>query len=288
MRGIGWRACVLLIGAGLLPGCGQDKATGPGQDGFQLRADSEVAAESVQLHVTLDGAPVRDVDFEVDGGPEHGWVTEDQVFHAPSPLPDPPTSRVTARTRTTPPLAASLLLRLETCGWNIGQLPCALRGHTEEGSRLALEHWAGSMILVSFGATWCAPCREAAQSAEALNQHLKDLLPVPFTQLEVLLDTETVSPAAWASTYGLTFPVLAMDWEDRAYSHTNGINGIPTYVLLTPDFRIRRRYVGSGSDEKIVAGAQAAWREYQAERQEEAVGLPASGRVGRFGGAVQR
>lgn len=250
----------------LLPGCGGRNPTGPRESGFVLRADSEVAAESVQLHTTLDGQPVREVDFVVEGGPEHGWVTEDGVFHTPDPLPDPPTSRVTARTRAEPRREATILLRLEKCGWNAGQIPCALRGHNGNGSRVLLDRYAGSMLLVVFGATWCAPCREAARSAEQLNTQLKALFPVPFTQIEFLMDREPVSAERWAETYNLTFPVLAMDSEDFAFSHTNGIYGVPTYVLITPDFRIRRRFVGSGSDERILAGAAEAWQEYKAEQ----------------------
>lgn len=260
-------ASIALLGLlSLLPGCGGNDSTGPGHQGFSLRADSPVAAGRVQLHATLDGQPITDVDYIVEGGPEHGRVTADGVFHNPVPLPAPPTSRVTARTRTEPPLEDSILLSLEDCGWNPGQIPCGLQGHRDDGARVRLDQYAGTMILLSFGATWCGPCRVAAGTSEALNTRLKNAFPVPFTQIEVLLDDPPVAPHFWSDTYGLTFPVLAMDSDDKAYSGPLGIHAIPTFIIITPDFRVRRRYAGAWPNENVVAEVQAAWAEYQADR----------------------
>lgn len=259
---------VVLLGlAALLLGCAGDDATRPGRRGLVLYAERDIAAGELPLHVTLDGRPVGPVDFIVEGGPAHGRVDEDGVFHVPDPLPEPPVSRVTVRTRTEPPREDSILLPLEACGWGPGKVPCALQAHRDDGKRVRLDGYAGTLILLRFTATWCGPCRLAATHAAELDAELRARLPGPFTQIDLLLDDPPVSTESWAAHYDLRYPVLAMDSTDIARNGPLGIGGVPTCVFITPDFRVRRRVVGVAPNDRLVGAAQEAWDEYEAERR---------------------
>lgn len=256
---------VLLSLAGLILGCAGDDATRPGRRGLVLYAERDIAAGELPLHVTLDGRPVSQVDFIVEGGLPHGRVDEEGVFHVPDPLPEPPMSRVTARTRTEPPREDSILLPLEACGWGLGRVPCALQAHRDDGKRVRLDGYAGTLILLRFTATWCGPCRVAATHAAELDATLRAGLPGAFTQIDLLLDNPPVSTRFWADRYQLRFPVLVMDSTDIARNGPLEIHGVPTVVIITPDFRVRRSFAGTRADEYLVSEAQAAWAEYEAE-----------------------
>lgn len=249
--------------ATLALGCAQTPAEFHA-DGFVLTAAREDVGESVQLTAYLDGRVTRDVDFTVAGGDQNGVVTATGLFVAPVPLPDPPLVRVTARTRTTPPAEDYVLLRLEACGDTEGRLPCALQGHTGYGQRVTLDRYSGRLVLLCLSATWCGPCNVAARTAEVVHQRLRGEFPGGFVFLEVLVDYEDVSPLSWAERYGLTHPVLAMTDEDFAASRL-GARAVPTYLVITPDFRIRRRFVGTRPDDTIVQNVREAMAEYEAE-----------------------
>lgn len=265
MRNGGWRHLVFAGLIGLLAGCGQE-STAPGHRGLVLYADRAVAAGELPLHVSLDGRPAGRVDFIVEGGPAHGRVDEAGIFHVPDPLPGPPIARITARTRTEPPREASLVLPLEGCGWGHDQVPCPLRGHRDGGTRVRLDDFAGRLILLRFTATWCGPCRSSSAVAAGLDEELRRALPGPFTQVELLLDNSPVSTTVWAGQHDLRFPVLAMDSTDVAASGPLAVRGVPTFVIITPDFRVRRRFVGMTPNDVLARGALEAWDEYEADR----------------------
>lgn len=265
MPGFGRRYSTLLLGVALTIGC----SGGPAEirhDGFVLTAAREDVGETVQLTAYLDGRVTREVDFTVDGGDLYGVVTAAGLYVAPTPLPDPPLVRVTARTRSTPPAEDSVLLRLEACGDTEGRLPCSLQGHTGYGQRVTLDRYSGQLVLLCLSATWCGPCNVAARTAESVHQRLRADFPGTFVFLEVLVDYDDVSPLAWAERYGLTHPVLAMRDEDFAASRL-GARVIPTYLVITPDFRIRRRFLGVRPDDDMVRIVREAMAEYEAERR---------------------
>jgi len=67
----------------------------------------------------------------------------------------------------------------------------------------------GSVVLVSFGATWCVPCTSELRALLELTQEYKDK-PVKFFWVTIETEAEASNAAVskYAKTRRLTFPVL--------------------------------------------------------------------------------
>lgn len=72
----------------------------------------------------------------------------------------------------------------------------------QNGDPVTLSDYHGKVILLDFTADWCVECREKALTAEAYYQAHKD------AGLMYILVVIEGSAEIWATTYGLTFPVL--------------------------------------------------------------------------------
>lgn len=111
---------------------------------------------------------------------------------------------------------------------------------TVHGDSLDSADLAGSVVLVNFWATWCAPCIIETPELVGLQEEWKDR---PFQVLGVSLDTyadnEVVS---FVEDFAVQYPVF-VDEEDLAESF-GGAYALPTTYLVSPDGIIRKRWVG--------------------------------------------
>jgi peroxiredoxin len=130
-------------------------------------------------------------------------------------------------------------------GSTVGALAADFSAVNQSGQSVSLYSNFGKVVLIDFSADWCGPCRDEAGRAEALYQTHKS------KGFEIVTILISGSPAVWASTYGLTFPVL----DDTAESLW-GIYGegyIPLNIVLDRNMTIR--YKTAGFDEAAVAAA---------------------------------
>ncbi len=72
----------------------------------------------------------------------------------------------------------------------------------QNGATVTLSQYHGKVVLLDFTADWCTVCRDHAQTADAYYRSVKDR---GFMYILVVIEG---SPANWASSYGLSFPVL--------------------------------------------------------------------------------
>lgn len=121
-----------------------------------------------------------------------------------------------------------------------------------DGSTVRLSNHLGKdVVLLTFWATWCAPCMGEMPTLEALHQAYKDqgfaLLSVAMDGPESLANVESI-----ARRYGLTFPVL-LDEDTRVVAVYNPTRDAPFAVLIGRDGRIVQTRVGySPGDEKAL------------------------------------
>ena len=111
-----------------------------------------------------------------------------------------------------------------------------------------------AIILLDFSAGWCAPCREAAETAQALWEDYRDQ---GFVIIHYLTETNTGFPAdlplqtGWANEYNLSFPVVRQDgnvlYNDFTESDTY-IGSLPFMVLLDRDMKIDSAYGAKSED----------------------------------------
>ena len=111
----------------------------------------------------------------------------------------------------------------------------------QEGKTVRLSGFAGKWVLVDFWSNGCGPCLKAVPELGAVSREFQDRLEV----VSISLDKERIWKEASAG-HGISWH----DWNDpngssgsvRAY----GTNGIPTFVLISPEGIIHDITVGYG------------------------------------------
>ncbi len=132
---------------------------------------------------------------------------------------------------------------------------------TFEGDSLRLEELRGKVVLVSFWASWCAPCREELPLLDSLNAAIQR---PDFALIGIAEDVNEEDARAFADEIGLQMPSVLGHGRMRQRYH---YSGLPYSVLLDREGRIIKEYYGFG-------GRQAFDREV-AGRVLAALGEPA-------------
>ncbi len=140
------------------------------------------------------------------------------------------------------PLPAELANLLMKSGFQVpskAMLPEDFTLTALDGSRTSLSSFKGKVVLLSFWATWCGPCKQELPSMQALYQKMK------AKGLEVVgvdLAEEKQLVSRFVKTNGLSFPIL-LD-SDVSVGSAWGASSIPTNYLLDRSGRVIARVVG--------------------------------------------
>lgn len=121
-----------------------------------------------------------------------------------------------------------------------------------DGSKVTLVENRGKVVLVSFWATWCPPCRlELSHMQKDVIDRLagEDLVVLPISRGE---ERKTVE--SYISKMGYTFPV-GLDTTQAIYSKYAS-NYVPRSVVIDREGMVV--YVGVGYDEQIAKEIEQA------------------------------
>lgn len=133
----------------------------------------------------------------------------------------------------------SLLSALELGGYRRDERPPAFTGRTPDGTTLALEDLRGRVVLLTFWASWCEPCRTELPMFEILHRESGSggLAVVAINAHERIPTIREYTRAL-----DLTFPVVLDPRGDiqRRY----GVVGLPTTFLVARDGRAVARAIG--------------------------------------------
>jgi peroxiredoxin len=124
-----------------------------------------------------------------------------------------------------------------------GTVPAAAPDFTLKtlaGDEIVLSKLKGTVVLLDFWATWCAPCRESIPHLIHLQKTYQEK---GFKVIGISIDKEKDSDALghYVKSMDIPYPVvLASDEVTRQY----GVSGIPATFLIDREGKIREKVVG--------------------------------------------
>jgi thiol-disulfide isomerase/thioredoxin len=122
-----------------------------------------------------------------------------------------------------------------------------------DGSKVSLSSFKGKVVLLSFWATWCGPCKQEMPAMEKLYQKLKSK---GFEVVAVDMMEDKATVAAFVEKSGYTFPVL-LDSTGEVGGGPYAARAIPTNYVVDKGGRIVGRKIGIDgpawtSDERLA------------------------------------
>jgi peroxiredoxin len=153
----------------------------------------------------------------------------------------------------------------ETTLTAVGETAPAFVATTLSGDRFDLAAARGSVVVVSFFATWCPPCREEVPHLERLWQRLEGRDDCEMIALAREEGPDVLEP--FVEKMGITYPV-APDPDREVYAHYADMY-IPRTVVVDREGRIA--YQSSSFDEaefeRVVAAVDEALGEGDGRRE---------------------
>ena len=137
------------------------------------------------------------------------------------------------------PPVTGLLGSLNLSGYPAGERPPEFSGRTATGRTLSLAGLRGSVVLLTFWATWCVECRAEMPVFEELH---RDFAAAGLTVLGINVREGTPIIQTYAKELGLTFP-LVVDPKGEIQA-SFGVIGLPTTFLIGRDGRAVALAVG--------------------------------------------
>ncbi len=120
-----------------------------------------------------------------------------------------------------------------------------------EGTPYRLADTKGAVVVVSFWATWCGPCRALEPQFERVAAQFKGDQKISFLEADVDEDESLVAP--YLEDVKPKVPVVFADGLD----HLLAVNSLPTVVVIDREGKIAYRAQGFGEDgfERDLAAA---------------------------------
>ena len=139
-----------------------------------------------------------------------------------------------------------------------GDTPPPRLGVTIDGKEIETGQHAGKVLVVTFWASWCGPCRKELPLLEGIQRAGKDKVQVVAVNIE---DRDKFRQISKALAPSLTL-TLTHDFSKQS-SDAYGVKGIPHLVIIGRDGKIIKIHRGYSEDsvESILAeinGALAA------------------------------
>jgi peroxiredoxin len=121
-----------------------------------------------------------------------------------------------------------------------------ISGKTLTGSRLRLSDYRGSVVVLNFWGSWCAPCRAEAPDLATLASRYRSQ-GVRFLGIDI--QDEPASAEAFMHTFRITYPSLNDPGDEIALAFRKTVPpaAIPTTLVIDRRGHIAARIVGGAT-----------------------------------------
>ena len=141
-------------------------------------------------------------------------------------------------------LCVGAMLPVQAAEPKTGDVPPALLGKDREGEVVDLAQHRGKVVVVTFWASWCGPCRKELPGLDALQKHAGDkiLKVIAVNVKDSTEDYRLMMRQMKDYTISMTRDrdgSIAAGYDIRAY---------PNLWIIGPDGRVAAHHVGYGED----------------------------------------
>jgi len=137
------------------------------------------------------------------------------------------------------PALAALLKALDLRGYPARTAPPQFSGSTLDARQLSMTEYRGTVIVLTFWASWCLECRVEMPALERLQREFSSR---GFAIVGVNARESKEAVRRYAKELGLTFP-LVLD-RDGKVNALYGVIGLPTTFLVGRDGRVIALAIG--------------------------------------------
>lgn len=132
---------------------------------------------------------------------------------------------------------------------SVGKLAPELEGEDLDGHKLKLGDFRGKTVVLTFWASWCAPCMRMLPQERALVERMKDK---PFAMIGVNGDSDRVALKAVVKQERITWPSFWTGGPGGPIPTAWNIRYWPTVYVLDPEGKIRfKANAGIGLEEVV-------------------------------------
>ncbi len=110
---------------------------------------------------------------------------------------------------------------------------------TLSGTEASLADYQGSIVLINFWATWCAPCRDEVPALQAAYDAYQE---DGFAVLGVNVEESRSTIIPFVTEFDITYPIL-LDQAGQVLKLYRTL-GLPTSILVDRDGVIQVRHIG--------------------------------------------
>ena len=134
-------------------------------------------------------------------------------------------------------------------GPRVGTLAPEIDGEDMDGARFKLSDYRGKIVVVSFWASWCAPCRAMIPHERALVERFGEHVVV----LGVNLDENRQAAARVIKSDGITWRNWNFAGWDNPANHQYGVTTIPRFFVIDAGGVLRYANVRGSALDDVIA-----------------------------------